>query len=124
MDRRTHRTIYLKHCLAGLGILTLLYYGNQGPPLPFSRPLVNNGLERAVSLMNGTRPRISGDGPQAIKPDITVISLFDIPRCKGATGSVRGKRIELTRATEVTVAIDEMPRCYAPCKLAHDTPSK
>jgi hypothetical protein len=58
--------------------------------------------------MYGARPSIGVDGSESIEPDIAEMALIDPPTDDRTAIAVGRQRIELTRATEIAIAVGDV----------------
>jgi hypothetical protein len=82
------------------------------------RSLIDDGLNLAISFVDGSRPSVDDGSTKAIKSDISKIALVDLDGREAAAMSIRRlERLELARTTVVAVAVTELYSFYVPINL-------
>jgi hypothetical protein len=102
-----------------LGLATV-QDGSQSVSLLAVRPLIDDGLNLAVALVDRSRPGVEEGCAEAIERHVSKVALIDANGREAATVSVRGAEgLELTRTGIVAVAVTELGSFNVPVYLYH-----
>jgi hypothetical protein len=94
--------------------------GSKSVSLLAVRPLIDDGLNFAVALVDWSRPGVEEGCAEAIERHISKVALIDANAREAATVSVRGAaRLELTRTGVIAIAIAELGSFDVPVNLCH-----